>query len=1158
VPIRKRGECTSFPESTPVRLVPIGSRSLSRRRLAALFFWLGHILFSGPLPAASLPVLTRIEQVKRLTPKQASLGYPVRMRAVVTYYDYRHGDLFVQDGLRAIYIAPPTEPVVRPGQYIEIDGVSKATDVSVDVIQARIRVLADRGLPPPLSVSAEKLISGAYDCLRVEVDAVVRSATAYEGGLMLDLTAGAMQFKAFVPATPILPAGLVDAQVRIRGTCGGFYNARDQFIALEVLVPNLADIRIVEPAPADHFTSPVRPIRSIMRASGNGAFQHRVRVQGVVTLQRPGRSLFIRDETVGVLVKTTQATTLQNGDRVDVVGFPAMGEYGPILQDAIFRKIGAESPPAAKTVTAEQALVGAFDAELVRITARLIETSLRPGRRILVLQDGKINFAAEIDETPSRRALSNLENGSLLQLTGICSAQVDENRNPNGFLLLLRSAGDVAVLKHPPWWTPRHAAGLMGSTGVAILVVLGWVAALRRRVRRQTEIIQRRLESEAALEQRFEYVARATNDAIWDRNLINNQGWWGGGFYKLFGYQPGEVQPDRHWWVEQIHPQDRDRVMYGINAAVESGDEHWSAEYRCRRADGSYAFVFDRGYILRDAWGKPVRMIGAMMDISALKQTEQALRESQERFTAFMDNSPIYAYVKDEDGRYVYANHPLDIIRKFSIVGKTVFDLLPAESAGPYREHDLAVLSSGKADELIERIPLPDGTVRDWLIFKFPMEASGKRLLGGVGIDVTERKRAEAELKNAKEVAEVANRAKSEFLANMSHKIRTPMNGILGMVDLALGTQLNPEQKDYLEVVKSSADALMTVINDILDFSKIEAGKLELESVDFNLQESLEPALRALALRAQEKGLRLDCQIHPDVPAVLVGDPGRVRQIVINLVGNAVKFTERGEVSLQVERTSQEGKAATLHFSVHDTGIGIPREKQAVIFEAFTQADGSTARRYGGTGLGLTICRRLVEMMGGRIWVESHVGRGTTFHFTACFGLSVPGTSPVVAIPDGSMNQAPAVREFPAFKKRHLRILLADDNAVNQKLAVRLLEKCGHEVVATENGLEALAALEEQCFDLVLMDVQMPEMDGLEATAAIREKERSTPAHLPIIAMTAHAMKGDEERCLKAGMDDYVSKPIKPTELFAAIERALELPEGPAGGSPAGASVITR
>ncbi|MBZ5592452.1 MAG: response regulator [Acidobacteriia bacterium] len=1130
-----------------MRHLPITAHSRCRRTLAFLPLLLGHIVFSGPLPAASLPVLTRIQQLKRLTPEQARLGYPARMRAVVTYSDYRHGDLFVQDGTRAIYISPPREPALRPGQYVEVEGFTKATDVAVDVIQARIRVLSDRRLPAPVRLSAEELISGAYDCRRIEVDGVVRTATAYEGGLMLNITTGAVQFKAYIPATSIVPPGLVDAQVRIRGTCGGFYNARDQFIALEVLVPSPADIRIVQPASGDHFDAPVRTIRSIMRAGGNGAFQHRVRVQGVVTLQRLGRSLFIRDETVGLLVKTTQATALQIGDRVDVVGFPAMGEYGPILQDAVFRKIGTGSPPAPKTVTAEEAIAGAFDAELIRMTARLVETSLRAGRQVLVLQDGKINLGAEIDYSPGGRALSGLENGSSLQLTGICATQVDENRDPNGFLLLLRSADDVVVLKHPPWWTPKHTAALLGSTGVGILGVLGWAAALRRRVRRQTEVIRRRLESEAALEQRFEYVARATNDAIWDRNLTNNQGWWGEGFYKLFGYKPGEVEPGNHWWVDLIHPQDQERVMYGINAAIESGEEHWSAEYRCRRADGSYAFVFDRGYVLRDAWKKPVRMIGAMMDISALKRTEQALRESQERFTAFMDNSPIYAYVKDEAGRYVYANRPLESALETRVVGKTAFDFLAAGDATRYREHDLAVLSSGKADEIIESIPLPDGMIRDWLVFKFPMETSGRRFIGGVGVDMTERKRAEVELKRAKEAAEVANRSKSEFLANMSHEIRTPMNGILGMTELALGTLLTPEQQDYLEVIKSSADALLTIINDILDFSKIEAGKLELESVDFNLQESLEPALKALALRAREKGLKLDCRIHPDVPAVLVGDPGRVRQIVINLVGNAVKFTERGEVSLQVEPTSPEAGSASLHFSVHDTGIGISPEKQAIIFDAFTQADGSTARRYGGTGLGLAISRRLVEMMGGRIWMESDVGHGTTSHFTACFGLGVPETRPAAAILDGSMNPASAGE---AVRMRPLRILLADDNTVNQKVAVRLLEKHGHEVVVTENGREVLAALAEQCFDLVLMDVQMPEMDGLEATAVIRETERRTGAHLPIVAMTAHAMKGDEERCLNAGMDDYVSKPITPSELFAAVQHAMESPRGiPDGAS---------
>ena len=616
-------------------------------------------------------------------------------------------------------------------------------------------------------------------------------------------------------------------------------------------------------------------------------------------------------------------------------------------------------------------------------------------------------------------------------------------------------------------------------------------------------------------------------------SLINRKG------CQLLGYQEEEIlgQP----WFSTFLPQpEGQEVVYPLFLRILAGETE-GADYfenQVVTKDGTLRMVAWHNTFLRDEAGEIIGALGAGEDITERRRAEEALRKTQAFNSTIIESSPDCIKVLDVEGRLQYMSP--DGLRQMELKDLGPYLNQPYEEF--WRQADMEAVraallqaQAGGRSGFQGYCPTASGVPKWWDVRITPILGADGRVeaLLAVSRDITERRKAEEELRVAKSQAEAASRAKSQFLANMSHEIRTPMNAIIGMSDLVLEGELSPRQREYLGIVKASSSQLLALINDILDISKIEAGKVELEQARFGLRANLQEVFNTLSQQARDKGLEMICLVHPQVPDALVGDVGRLRQVLLNLMSNAVKFTGEGEIHVQVGLAQRTEREAVLRVAVTDTGIGIPPMKLREIFDPFAQADASTTRRYGGTGLGLTISRQLVEMMGGEMLVDSQPGQGSTFTFTARLGLDQ----------EAAGREAPPVPAAPASAPREgrppaggLRILLAEDNLVNQKLAVILLERRGHRVTVATNGRQALEALERQAFDLVLMDVEMPEMDGLSATRAIRQREEVSGGHVPIIAMTAHAMTEHKANCLAAGMDDYLSKPLEPQRLFAAIE----------------------
>ncbi len=760
-------------------------------------------------------------------------------------------------------------------------------------------------------------------------------------------------------------------------------------------------------------------------------------------------------------------------------------------------------------------------------------------------------------------------------------------------------------------------------------------------------------------EERFRTLIEGSSDIIYEADASGRFTFINAAVRDVLGYEPQSLI-GRHF-TEVIRDEWKALTVEHYLAQRQSADATYF-ELAAAAADGRCVWL-----------GQSVRTVfrsgGAVAGFRAIARDITPRKTAEERFNVFMNNSPAPAFMKQSDGRYVYANNLMQ--RLFvppgkSLIGRSDADLLPERIAAANAETDAEVLAHNRSVQVIEAVPTAQGVERQWLVHKFPVrDPDGAKYVGGIAVDISHRITLEQELAAARDAALMSARQKSQFLANMSHEIRTPMNGVMGLLGLLLDSNLDGDQRDLAETARSSAESLLTIINDILDFSKIEAGKLSFEVADFDVQNVCESTLDLLADAAQRKSLEIGLVLDPDIPAVLRGDSGRLRQVLLNLLGNSIKFTEQGGVVLQVEVEAETDDATTLRFRITDTGIGMTEQTHRQIFQPFSQGDDSAARRFGGTGLGLAISKQLVQMMDGDIGAESEPGCGSMFWFTARFRHGKnkearparTGETPRVLVVEdsttsrhimalqltawGVANDAaddglaalamlrdakgvgrpyglvisdihmpgmdglalarllrdqekfgaprfvlmtidkapfdaaavsqlgittilhkpvkqqqlfsavfgdnPAERRLPqappattaAAVPARRRILVADDNAVNQKVALRQLKKLGFAADAVGSGLEALDALARIAYDLVLMDCQMPEMDGYEATALIRVRDRDTARHTRIVALTASASDSDREKCLAAGMDDFIPKPVRIDELSAALLRWL-------------------
>jgi PAS domain S-box-containing protein len=1087
-------------------------------------------------------LLTLASQVRELTRDEAVARQPALLKGVVTWSHPNYGVMFIQDSSGGICVELTAEEMrnnpPEPGREVHVSGLT-AMGFAPMIRCSEVKVLGNLSFPERLHVTLEQALTGVSDSQWVEMQGFLRSVAPEEPNLLrLNFTSARGEFTALTPANEWWN-GAMGAMLRVQGVCGAITRNEEEIAGIQLWIPTNLVGEVEEPAPADPYSVTEKSLGSLRKFSTVSTLNRRVRVSGVVTAHVPGRFLVLQEGPDGLMVLTRERRRLNPGDRIEAVGFLGRDGSRLVLREAIFRRATKEGAlPETRTLTAADYLDERLDSILVSLEGTLLEKHKRDGIVYLTLRaDGHLYEVYY--PGASENALDAVHPDSVVRVAGVCQIELDEYRKPISQRIVLPSPGDLQVLERPPLLTAKTAALAIATLGVIILSGAAWVQLLRKKVSQQTSQIVAQLKHEALLQSQYRSLVENASDWIYTVGADERFASSNSAGERITGYSHRELR--KIPFENLVHPLDKQNVALNEQLDPEKGAAV-TQQFRILRKRGDHVWIETRS--------TPVLQI-----------------------------------------------------------------------SGQYQ----------------------------WL---------------GIARDITERKLIEEQLQAAKEAAEASTRAKGEFLANMSHEIRTPMNGVIGMSNLLLDTRLTQEQRDFTETIRNSAEALLTVINDILDFSKIEAGKLAFETLDFNLRETIESTLDLLASRAAAKDVELNAFVPHALFCHLRGDPGRLRQVLMNLVGNGIKFTDKGEVALSVGVEEESANGLTLLFEVTDTGSGIPDHIQPLLFQPFTQADSSTTRKYGGTGLGLAISSRIVEQMGGKCGVRSRVGQGSTFYFTAKFekqvcplpekdttclkgvrvlvvddnatnrkivhhniiawgmrngsvatgadalellrraarendpyqvavldyqmpeldglGLAmrikadpqIRGTSLILLtslgtrLPDSvlkrhgiehclqkpvrqsdlynamaatiahSTNAVPvAPPSEPAFHFPKIRVLVAEDNIVNQKVALRQLQKLGLSADAVSNGREVLEAMDRIGYDVILMDCQMPEMDGYEATQILRRDPLLSKVY--IIAMTANAMQGDKEKCLECGMNDYVPKPIRTSDLAAALRRSL-------------------